>query len=307
MYQFLNYICRNEIAHDYCFDQLNPLIGITACVRGSLAGRNNSGVALFPLNGPSRGSISLEVDSNYNLQATYDDKKDNYRSLTIVLDTPGSETVRKTTIVWEASKEPSKLYTRLRLDSPIRQTSAEVGSLNDDTELSLYAKATDNKDEYLAKVGFKKSGSAQRQEYAPIVTFKTPSHTDHDAFGYKVNGKIIVDKTKAPKVRYEFVNVEVVGSGDKKIDPIGLSGYIEREELSKFDVDVTLSRKPQSATLKGKWAIDEEWKDVNLDLTLTTNQVHDLANGKVKVEYKRSDKQVRPIKLNVPFFFLKII
>lgn len=298
---FKLYISRNEIASDYCFDQLNSLIGITACVRGSIAGRNSSDVALFPLNGPSRGSISLEVDSNYNLQATYNDKTDNYRSLTVVVDTPGSQIVRKTTIVWEASKEPTKASTRIQLDSPIRQASAELGSLNDDAELSLYAKATDNKDEYLAKVGFKKTGSAQRQEYEPIVTFKTPSHTDHNAFGYKVNGKIIVDKTRAPKVRYEFANVEVVGSGDKKIEPIGLSGFIEREELSKFNVDVTLSRKPQSATLKGNWAVDEDWDDVKLDLTLTTNQVHDLANGKVKAEYKRSDKEVK--QQNLLFFF----
>lgn len=289
-----NFTFRNDIVNDYCFDQPKKVIGIVACVEASLAGRNNSAVALFPLNGPSRGSISLEVEKNYNLQVSYDDKKDNYRSLTVVFDTPGSQIVRKSTVVWEASKEDKKAYTAIKVDSPIRQASAELGYLNDNAELSVYAKANDLEDEYLAKVGFKKAGSAQRQEYEPIVNFKTPGHVNDNAFGYKVNGKIIVDKTKAPKIRYEFNNVQVVGSGDKKIEPIGLSGFIEREELAKFSVDLTLSRKPQSGTLQGKWACND-WNDLDLDLSLTTNQVHDLANGKVKIEYKRSETEVRQI------------
>lgn len=254
-----------------------------------LAGRNNSGVALFPLNGPSRGAIYLEVDRSFSFEAEYNDKKENHRALTFVFDTPGSEDLRKTIITWEGSNQTQKLYTSLKFDSPFRVLSAETGVLNNDAELSLFASANDAGNEYLAKIGFKKSGPEVRKEYEPIIKFKTPSNKEFDAFGYKVNGKVIVDKSNLPKVRYEFNNIELV---DNKNTPIGLTGYIAREDVLKYEVDATLSRKPQSITVKGKLGATDQPRNLYADLNLATTQINDLANGRVRLEYERSDKKV---------------
>lgn len=265
------------------------MIGIIACVEGSIAGRNNSAVALFPFNGPSHGKISLDVAKKYQFKATYDDQKDKYRSLALVFDTPGSTEQRKTSIIWEGSLAP--IYSRLKLESVIRNAAAEIGLNDNDSELSLYAKANDGTDEFLATIGFKKSGSETRKEYTPIVVYKTPKQVEHNALGYTVEGKIVVDKSKAPTTRYEFNGIRVISS-DKSIVPVELQGHLERVELSKFDIDVTVSQKPRSATLQGKLNLNPEQGDVDLDASLTTNEISDYANGKIELELKRSDKQV---------------
>lgn len=275
-----------------CFDQLDSLIGITFCVKGSLAGRNNSAVALFPFNGPSHGAFWMEVDKNYNFKALWNDKQEKKRSLTLVFDTPGAKKSRQTTLIWEGSTEPSNPRTGLKLQSPIREASAEIGLINSDSKLAFYGKAIDTKDEYLAEIGFTKTGDAVRQEYEPIVTLKTPSHTEHDAFGYKVNGKLIVDKSKEPKIRYEFKQIEVAHSSDKKAEPIGLQGFIEREGTEKYDFDLTFSRKPQSLTLQGEWKWNPKWDDIVAELAVSSNQIHQNANGKLTLKHKRNDKVV---------------
>lgn len=230
------------------------------------------------------------MDKNYNFKALWDDKKEKHRSLTLIFDTPASNPSRKTTIIWEGSNEPNNPRTGLILKSPYREASAEIGYTNSDNELALYAKAVDIKDKYLAKIGFKKSGNAVRQEYEPIVTFETPKNVENDAFGYKVNGKIIVDKSKEPKVRYEFKQIEVVRD-DKKSDPIGLNGFWECEG-AKHDFEVTINRKQQSLTLDGEWNWNKEWNDIAAKLKLSTKEIHEQANGKLILKHKRNDKEV---------------
>lgn len=273
------FVCRREPTEN-CFDQLNNYIGATLCFQysSSLTSKDTNLVntPAFPLNGPNHVAAWVEFDTSYNFRATYDDKTDNRRALQLTFNTPNSQPSRKTSITLEGEISP-KVYARVQIDSPIRSASAEVGFQNDNTELSVYGKANTGKENYLAKVGFKKSGSAQLQEYTPIIEVTkgdgSPSH-----LRYRVSGKIILDKTQGTKTKYKLDNLLVEPLDPSAIGPLQLNGHFEHDRNQHFDLSLDIKHKQQSGKIDGLLKLSPNGFDFSAGIV---SDFSDFANGKL--------------------------
>jgi hypothetical protein len=200
-------------------------------------------------------------------------------------DTPGSNDKRTTSLKLEASTAEN-IFVKATLLSPYKNAGAEAGFHNDNTEISLYANANFGNDKYLAKFGFNKAGGQQRQEYTPIIVLHGPNRKDDkdNLFGYKVNGRVIVENTSAG-TKYNFKKIEVVGSDSV---PTILDGFVLQQGTS-VETDITVTRQAKNAAIKGK--VDFSTEHLNLDGSVLSN-FHDLANGKVVFVFNRAQNSV---------------
>lgn len=273
-----------------CFDQLAKYAGVTFCADVSVTmpgGTNPAGggapVAPFPLNGANKISVWLEVEEAYNFRTVYATSDETHQSLEVAFDTPGSEIPRLTVVKLETATKPAP-FVRINLDSPHRKASIESGLVNDKAEAALFVTAVNGPDQYHAKFGFTKSGAPPRQEYTPIVLFKTPNKSDDNVLGYKVTGSIVVDSSSAP-TRYTFNNVEVRG-----IDPapITANGWVEIDG-QKFRTDMEVRQGERRATLVGDTEIAP--RHLKMDMGVTSNFCA-YANGKVVIDFEYGEKFV---------------
>lgn len=244
----------------------------------------------FPLNGPNHAAAWLEIDTSYNFRANYDDKTDNRRSLQLIFNTPDSQPSRKTSITLEGEISP-KVYARVQLDSPIRSAAAEVGFSNDNTELSVYGKATNGKDKYLAKVGFKKSGSAQLQEYTPIIEV-TKGDGSPSSLNYRVSGKVIVDKTQGSKTKYRFDNLLVEPLQPSAIGPLRLNGHFEHDRNQQYGLSLDVKHRDQSGKIDGELKLTPNGFDLDVGIV---SDFSEFANGKLilKSDQTKTDTSVK--------------
>lgn len=238
---------------------------------------------LFPLNGPAHVSAYVEIEKQYHFNALYDDSNAQKRALNLIFDTPESAQTRKVSINFEGAIQP-KAYFSAEVVSPYKSAKAEVGVTNDEKELTVYGQASSDAQQYLLKFGFKKGGSGTRREYTPIIEYNNP-----EAIPYKVSGKVIADTSAAPKTKYIFekLTVEPAQSGGK-FGPLVVDGYFEHEKAERFETDLNLKYKDNSATVKGK--VIAKQLEFDADLSLLSD-VAEFANGRVKVHYKRTEKQ----------------
>lgn len=224
------------------------------------------------------------VDSLYKFQARVNNDNPKHRSIEFKFDTPGSKTPRETKLVLEAASDP-KYFARIALTSPIKTASVEAGLNNNDKELVLYVDAINGNEKYSGKLGFNKAGNPDHQEYTPILLWNTPATTQDQFFGYKVNGKVVVDKRTATAKRYNFNKIEVVGNGD----PVTVDGWVDVDG-SKFSNDLKIARGGTNGKFVGNFEFREKF--VNFDLGMTTN-FHEYANGKLAFNVDHADYYVR--------------
>lgn len=240
---------------------------------------------LFPLNGPAHLSAYIEIEQQYHFNAVYDDSNAGKRSLQLTFDTPESQEKRKVVLKFEGAIQP-KAYLSAAVESPYKSGRAEIGVTNDDKELVLYGEANSDAVHYLVKLGFKKGGSGTRREYTPIIEFNNP-----DTIPYKVSGKVIADSSQAPKVKYIFEKLAIEPAHkDGKFGPLVLDGTFEHEKVERFETAMDVKYRELAATIKGK--VLAKQNELDLDLSLLTD-VNELANGRVKLHLKRSEKQCK--------------
>jgi hypothetical protein len=208
------------------------------------------------------------------------------QSLLLEFDTPGSADKRQSSLKLEASTAEN-IYLKATLMSPYKNADAEAGFRNDNTEISLYAQAHLGNDEYMAKFGFNKAGGGQRQEYTPIIVIRGPNTKDakNSVFGYKVNGRVIVENTPAG-TKYNFKKLEVVDPSNNV--PTILDGFVLQNGPS-LETDLTVTQQGKNAAVKGKVSFSTEM--FNLDGSVLSN-FHELANGKVVFEVARTPNSV---------------
>lgn len=183
----------------------------------------------------------------------------------------------------EVASEP-KYFARIALTSPIRSASVEAGINNNDKELVFYVDAAHGNEKYNGKLGFTKAGNPNHQEYTPILVWNTPSSTQDKFFGYKVNGKVVVDKRTETAKRYNFNKIEVVGDAE----PVTVDGWVDVDG-AKFSNDLQITR----GSINGKFVGNFEFREnfVNFDLGMTSN-FHEYANGKFAFNVDRADNYV---------------
>lgn len=270
---------RKYIGVNVCFEYNHSLFN-----KGTAIGN----VLPFPLNGPTLASAWIDVDKKFEFNAKYDDSVEKRRALSLVFDTPESSENRKVTLKLEAEIEP-KVYARIELISPLRTASAEIGFKNDQSQLLVYGEANNEKDKYIASFGFRKSGQKPRQEYTPIVEYSKGNGAP-DNLGYAVSGKVIVDHSQAPKVKYQFENLKIEPlRPDAFIGPLTLNGLFEREGNNNFGIALDVKHRSQSGHVTGTLKLKE--KELDLAFGIISN-FNELANGKVELYHKRSDTQV---------------
>lgn len=264
---------------------MNKYVGVTVCYKLSTKkGEKLANSRLFPLNGPTSVSAYIEIEKQYHFSALWDDSNPQKRSLQLVFDTPDSQPNRKVTINFEGAVNP-KTYLSATVTSPYKSAKGEVGLQNDDKELVLYGQASSDDLNYLFKLGFQKSGPAQRQEYTPIIQY-----TDANAIPYKVSGKVIIDKSSPPKTKYIFEKLKIEpAQKDGKFGPLVVDGTFEYD-AQHFDTALDLKYKDNSAKVKGNVAASTAAYSADLSLL---SDVSELTNGRVKVNFLAGEKQLK--------------
>uniref|UniRef100_A0A6B2E804 Putative apolipophorins n=1 Tax=Phlebotomus kandelakii TaxID=1109342 RepID=A0A6B2E804_9DIPT len=262
-----------------CFDQLHRYIGVTFCTDYNVTIPGNAGVAPFPLNGANRVGVWLEVDSHYHFAVTHSDRSADQQFVRFAFDTPDSPDKRTTVVALESATRPN-IFVRASLVSPYRNLAAEAGLVNDNKEVALYAKANDQRSEYLAKVGFAKDES--KREYTPILQLTTPSSRDNSALGYSVDGKIRVADAGDGATRYNLHDIRLRG-GYFTSHPLAVSGSVVQKGTA-FDTDLVVERSGERATVKGR--LQFEANRVNLDVKVKGNWY---ANVLYKMSYQPTE------------------
>lgn len=242
-----------------CFEQLSSILGITVCGHlefpydgvDSLQKR-----ALFPLNGPSKFSISHENNdlSSVHLKIYYDESPKS-RSFEILLETPNSKTSRRMSFIAEAALEPNK-HAKLSFDSPFKKASIEAVIKEDPQELSLTVTIHNDNQEYYARAGLLANGS----KYKPILEYKIPEHIEKLAGSksgtktsrgqqYEMQGTVeVIDHDGGKK--YVFDNVALVASDHKLV---GLDGYVHSaEDAAGLDMKVNYGDESVALKLEAK-------------------------------------------------------
>lgn len=240
-----------------CFDNLYHVVGVTLCA--SAGQKQVPGKAMVPLDGEYHAELYLEVDPKYHFTGKYDDSDKQHQSLLLTFDTPGSDKKRATSLKLE-SYFKGDAYVKATLESPLRNVDLTVGLNNNDKEASLYALAHNGPDEYLAKVGFEKGGSVDRQEYVPIFTVRSPSGDAQVAKVVQTTGKIVVEKADGGATKYNLENVEWVSPYAPKTT---VNGFVLQNGPS-FDTDLAVVVGSSKNAVKGH--LDFSPKHVNFDL-----------------------------------------
>lgn len=242
------------------------------------------GGAAFPLNGANLVHAYINVDEQYKFQVRVNNDNPKHRSIEFKFDTPGSKNPRETTLIMEAASDP-KYFARIALTSPIQSASIEAGLNNNDKEMVFYVDANNGGEKYSGKLGFTKTGNPDHQEFTPILVWNTPKSSQDQFFGYKVNGKVVVDKRTETARRYNFKQIQLVGSDT----PVTVDGWVDVNG-SKFGNDLQITKGSQNGKFLGNFEFREKF--VNFDLGMTSN-FHEYANGKFVFNVDIGDNYVR--------------
>uniref|UniRef100_A0A1B0GHJ4 Putative apolipophorin corethrella appendiculata n=1 Tax=Lutzomyia longipalpis TaxID=7200 RepID=A0A1B0GHJ4_LUTLO len=265
-------------AFNGCFDQLHRYTGVTFCTDYNVTIPGNTGVAPFPLNGANRIAVWLEVDSSYHFAFSHSHKDESLQYIRFTFDTPDSSDPRTTTLAFESATSPN-IFVRAELDSPYRKVMGEAGLANNEKEVALYAKAKDQGNEYIAKIGFTKDEA--KREYSPILVVKTPASRDNTALGYSVEGKIKVNDGGG-QMRYDLQDIRLKG-GYFTSNPLTVSGTVTQRGTA-FDTDLKIDHRGDTGTVKG--SLQFEANRLNLDLKVKCGW-H--ANVQYKVSYQTNE------------------
>ncbi|XP_058823789.1 apolipophorins [Topomyia yanbarensis] len=269
-----------------CFDNLYHIVGVTVCA--SAGQKQVPGKALVPLDGEYQAELYLEVDPKYHFSGKYDDSDKQHQSLLLTFDTPGTEKSRATSLKLE-SYFKGDAYVKATVLSPLRNVDVTIGLNNNEKEAALYALAHNGPDEYLAKVGFEKAGSAERQEYIPIFSVKSPSGDAQVSKLVQTTGKIIVEKGDGGATKYNLDNIEWTSPYAPKTT---VNGIVTQNGPS-FDTDVVILVGDSKNNVKGH--LDFSPKHVNFDLEKKTDGGDANKNFKVDVAVAYSENSFKNI------------
>lgn len=272
---------KSKIQFSDCFDQFFPLIGITVCPTAEINVGEGPNSLAFPFAGPNVLGVRFEVEKEFTMSGVYDNSKPRHRIMTYTFDTPGSEQKRRTELQLEVAYD-SDYFFRIAFDNPRKKASAEAGLKRNNQEFAIYAKANNDDQEYLAKFGFNVQGNEARTEYTPTIVIKGPKDSKDSLGGYKIEGKIIVEK-KGSKTVYTYNNVKLITPANGNYI---MTGFVSRDgEQADYDVSYTEEATKKKAQLKGSFAYADNTRFL-LDMAFL-NDFYEQINGQFKYEYNR--------------------
>ncbi|XP_069968587.1 apolipophorins-like isoform X2 [Bactrocera oleae] len=214
---------QNPDNYQMCFNQLD-IIGINLCIdaAGIAIGKEDSSNSadIYSLIHPVRLSVYTEVEKNYNLRGSYiAHTNSGSQEWKLELNTPGSREPHTATTTFEVGTNP-RIYTRLAFDTPIYHFALESGFNNDNQELVFFAQYEDNDKVNRNRIGFLRNGN----EYRPVVEIQDKNGVSNEIFGYRLDGKVFLQKTGDRQAKYIFENLQV---SNKQNDRVVLNGWSE--------------------------------------------------------------------------------
>lgn len=204
--------------------------------------------------------------------------------VTYTFSTPASDLKRQISLSFEAAYDSSYFF-KVSFDAPFKRASAEAGLKKNEKEFAMYAAATNDNDEYLAKFGFDVTGNAVRAEYKPTILIKDPKSGSNSVGGYTVDGSIVVENNDAG-ARYTFQNLKIQTPSGA---PYVVNGFISRQARRvDYDLKFELNTEKKQAQVKGAFESDlvKGYGKFLFDLALTSD-FHEAANGQFKYDFER--------------------
>ncbi|KAK6621829.1 hypothetical protein RUM44_001636 [Polyplax serrata] len=278
----------NVARKDYhgCFDQLQPLVGLTFC--GDIGFPSDqqslvSSAAAYPLNGHSKLSFRLEKEdetlTTYHMKFFFDLANKNKR-VEFKLDTPGTKVPRELSLLASLTTEPEKAVD-LQFISPLHRFVARGAIVDNDSEYSLSGFARiDDTQEYKARLGLLKSGSS----YTPILEYTPVGGIPSDV---RVEGEVSVDKSSgSPRRRYIFKGVRLIHPKTTYT----VDGSIGTDEHA-FQTDLRIGYDQHTAGIKTNIQCLAAGKHLKLSAEVSPSQYPDFNFG-VDYEYKRGDHSI---------------
>ncbi|XP_017768375.1 PREDICTED: apolipophorins [Nicrophorus vespilloides] len=269
-----------------CFDQLSPMIGLTACAE--LNGPNpqlNQGVSLpFPFNGNSKFAVWIEkempVTYHYRESVLFTSDK---MGLEFLWETLGEDNKPKVSLKIEAQAMPEK-FIIATLDSPIKKITVESRVTDSDKEKSFSAKLSHDGHEYSGKLGVGIAKAGAKSTYTPLIQYKTPNVQGIQKSPYTVEGTITGEESGDDK-KFTFNNVRLV-SPDRK--PITITGNVGRKAGAYYS-DISVSDGSNSGSFKGDVKVIENTIKVNGEMS---NTISPMSNFKIKYDLNRKEESV---------------
>uniref|UniRef100_A0A2M3ZDY1 Putative apolipophorins n=1 Tax=Anopheles braziliensis TaxID=58242 RepID=A0A2M3ZDY1_9DIPT len=258
-----------------CFDNLNPVIGVTVCVA------NQEQKNLEEIY-----EVYLEVEPQFHFSGKLDTSNPQHVSLLLSFDTPGSQTKRLTNLRLEGVTG-QELYVKATLESPIRNVDVQLGVNNNNKEVALYALAHNGQEEYLAKIGFEKGASSGRNEYVPIFTVRSPSGDAQVSKIVQTTGKIVIESLDGGKRKFLLENIEWSSPYAPKTL---LNGYVVANNEGNYDANVDVTVGQEKSNVAGH--LDFDLKHIKLDLEKKT-PTDEAKNFKVNLEVGYSESSFK--------------
>lgn len=246
-----------------CFDQFQSVTGITICgktsFKTSTAGESVVAAPIAMI-GPNSVDIWLEVQPEYHLKAIYDDSNPQKCRLDVTFDFGDGQTMRTTKLQWQLSREPTKYFARITASATGHDISAEAGFVNDAKEFGAYGDVVYNQQQYMAKIGLKKSGSkgGTKEDYTPVMEVRMPKLEAVDNFnGRKLVGTVTKETFGKNGIRITFNNVKLV-STTGGTEMVAINGNVALNDDKRIDIDLKGSRADQNIGIVGGFVFKKE-------------------------------------------------
>uniref|UniRef100_A0A0K8UGI2 Apolipophorin n=2 Tax=Bactrocera latifrons TaxID=174628 RepID=A0A0K8UGI2_BACLA len=214
---------QNPDNYQMCFNQLD-VIGINLCVDAAgiaIDKEDSSNSAdIYNLIHPVSLSVYTETEKDYNLRGSYIAQTNSgSQEWKVELNTPGSLEPHTAATTFEVGTN-SRTYARLAFDTALHHFALESGFNNDNQELVFYAQYEDNDKLNRNRIGFLRNGN----EYRPVVELLDKNGVSNEIFGYRLDGKVLLQKIGDKQAKYIFDNLQV---SNKQNELVFLNGWSE--------------------------------------------------------------------------------
>ncbi|KAH8403597.1 hypothetical protein KR222_003107 [Zaprionus bogoriensis] len=199
--------------NEFCLNQLE-IVGVNFCVISSTGLGEATGGQLeqFHLSKPFAFSVYVTAERKFNFKGTHTSPSTGNQKWKLAYSTPGSKISHNTDLTFELGTK-SRTYGRLSLDNPQYHLALEGGLLNSNQELVIYGQYEQDQDIKKSKIGFSKSNN----EYRPLIEIQDKTGVVNNIYGYRADGKIVVQKTDEKQTRYNFQNFQIFNQKNERI------------------------------------------------------------------------------------------
>ncbi|XP_036335347.1 apolipophorins isoform X1 [Rhagoletis pomonella] len=261
-----------------CFNQLDT-IGLNLCIdaAGVAILKEESAIIddIYTLLHPVSLSVYTKVERKYNLQGSYVPQTNSgSQEWKLELNTPGSRESHSASVTFELGSNP-RTYGRLAFNTPLYHFALESGFNNDNKELVFYAQYENNDDVKRNRIGFIRNGN----EYRPVIEIQDQSGISNEINGYRMDGKVVLQKTGDRQAKYLFDNFQI---SNKENERVVVNGWTEVGP-AWLNNELRIGVGKDSYLVRGNFKVDKGVYDIGL-FTNDERAPDDVYGGSVHVQ-----------------------